>query len=222
MELEQQAAGDALPQVTAHLPGCEACRGYVSSLQAASEAFLAARPADRFLGQLAARPTQRLRRLAPLVGVALAAAAALVVVALLPSRPNEAGVTFKGSRVRIALKRGEAVVDLREGDTLREGDALRFSVTTDAPGHAVVLNRDASGRVTVVAPFGATSPQAVPSGTTVLDDSAVLDATKGREVFVTVFSAAPFDVQAVVRQLEAEAPVTCKACAVEVSSFEKP
>jgi len=154
--------------------------------------------------------------------VAAASVAAVLLVFLLPRTPSGPAVLFKGSLVSISLKRGEQVTSLRDGDVLREGDALRFSVKTERAGHALVLNRDGQGKVTVVAPFNAKAPQGVPEGTTVLDDSAVLDATRGKETFVTVFAPAAFEVASVTRQLEAGQPVTCSGCVVEVSTFDKP
>lgn len=219
IDLERVAAGEDLAQVRAHLPGCEACRHAVDELEAGARAFLAARPAERFLGQLEAR-RQRPRSWWPVVFAAAAAALVLGVVTLVPRA--DPPVRFKGSLLTVTAKREGVVKTLADGDTLREGDALRFSVTTAVAGHAVVLERDGQGKVTVVAPFGAAAPQAIGEGTTVLDDAAELDATKGRETFVVVFAPRAFEVAAVVKQLEAGAQVTCGGCAVEVRSFEKP
>ncbi|MBE2252936.1 MAG: DUF4384 domain-containing protein [Myxococcus sp.] len=224
VDLERASAGDVAPPVAAHLVTCEACRGYVERLGQESAAFVSARPAERFLSQLDARAAARAqsrRRGVMVVSLASAAALALVLLAL-PRTAERAGVTFKGSLLSISLKRGDQVSALQAGDVLREGDALRFSVKSERAGHALVLNRDGQGRVTVVAPFNAKAPQAVPPGTTVLDDSAVLDAVKGQETFVAVFAPRPFEVSSVVKQLEAGQPVTCDGCVVEVSTFDKP
>ncbi|MBL8941460.1 MAG: DUF4384 domain-containing protein [Archangium sp.] len=216
VELERAATGEAVPEVVAHLPTCETCRSYVERLQVETQAFVNARPAERFVTQLQRRKPSR--RPFVLLAVALAAAIALLVV--FPGRSSP--VLFKGSLLSISLKRGDVVSPLREGDTLREGDALRFSVKTERPGNAVVLNRDGRGKVTVVAPFNATAAQVVKEGTTVLDDSAVLDAATGRETFVAVFSEKPFEVAPLVGQLEAGQRVTCSGCVVDVASFDKP
>ena len=217
------SAGEDVPSVGAHVPTCDACRSYVERLAQESTAFVSARPAERFLSQLEARVSAPApKRTRGLVVVSLASLAAVLLVLLLPPTPTGPAVLFKGSLVSISLKRGDQVSALREGDLLREGDALRFSVKSERPGHALVLNRDGQGKVTVVAPFNAKAPQGVPEGTTVLDDSAVLDATKGKETFVTVFAPAPFDVASVVGQLETGQRVTCSACVVEVSTFDKP
>lgn len=214
IELERAATGEDVPSVVAHLPGCQTCRAYVEKLQAETQAFVKARPPERFVTQLR-RPNRR-----PVVFIGVALAAALALFVLIPR--EQPPVLFKGSLLSISLKRGDVVTTLREGDSLREGDALRFSVKTDRPGNAVVLNRDGRGKVTVVAPFNATVAQVVKEGTTVLDDSAVLDATKGRETFVAVFSEKPFEVAPLVGQLEAGQPVSCSGCVVDVASFDKP
>jgi hypothetical protein len=220
IDLERAAAGEDVAAVRAHLPGCEACRQYVEQLEAGAKAFLAARPADRFLGQLEARRSARPSWPRALVLAASAAAALALVVTL--ARRTDPPVLFKGSLLTITAKREGVVKTLADGDALREGDALRFSVATTVPGYAVVLERDGQGKVTVVAPFGAVAPQAIGEGTTVLDDAAELDATKGRETFVGVFAPRPFEVGALVKQLEGGAPVSCAGCTVEARSFEKP
>lgn len=214
IELERAATGEDVPTVVTHLPGCQTCRAYVEQLQVETQAFVKARPPERFVKQLQ-RPSRR-----PVVFIGVALTAALALFVLIPR--EQPPVLFKGSLLSISLKRGDVISTLREGDTLHEGDALRFSVKTERAGNAVVLNRDGRGKVTVVAPFNATSAQAVKEGTTVLDDSAVLDATKGRETFVAVFSEKAFEVAPLVGQLEAGQSVSCSGCVVDVASFDKP
>lgn len=220
IDLEREASGEDVPAVRAHLPTCEPCRGYVEKLRAESAAFQKARPPERFLSQLEARP--RAARGPRTLFLVAAATAALLVLVLFPKTRDPAPVLFKGSLSSITVKRGDSVTVLQAGDTLAEGDALRFSVKTERPGFALVLNRDGRGKVAVVAPFNATAAQAIPEGTTVLDDSAVLDATKGRETFVTVFAPRAFESAPLLKLLEARQPVTCEGCVVEEASFEKP
>lgn len=219
-DLEYLAAGDGTPETKTHVDGCATCTAELARLRTENEAFLKARPPQRFLTQLDARArTQRGARawFVPSL-VALAAAAVLLVVL----RPTEAPpVTFKGSFLSVSVKRGDEVRTVTAGEVLREGDALRFSVRTERPGFAVVLERDGAGKVTVVAPFDAKEPQRVPAGTTVLEDSAQLDASPGPETFVAVLSERPFVPAALVRLLEAGRAVSCEACVVEVSTFDK-
>jgi hypothetical protein len=222
VELERVSAGESVPVVAEHLAGCDGCRAHVEELRLKTDAFVRARPPERFLSQLEARARGAPVRRRLLVG-ALASAAAVVVGAVLLTRgPAQPPVLFKGGLLSIVVKRGGTVRPLKAGDLLQEGDSLRFSMTTTNAGHALVLNRDGRGQVTVVAPFNATAPQVVPAGTTVLEDAAILDATTGRETFVGLFSPTPFEVKQVVRQLETGEAVTCGGCVVEVSTFDKP
>ncbi|MGC4001574.1 MAG: hypothetical protein QM767_30585 [Anaeromyxobacter sp.] len=50
--LEALSAGEPAPEVAAHLGSCSACAAHVAALRAEAEAFLRARPPDRFLRQL--------------------------------------------------------------------------------------------------------------------------------------------------------------------------
>lgn len=217
IELERAVAQEAVPEVTLHLEQCDTCRAFVERTVAEVQAFQRARPPERFLAQLDARQ-QRPRRWVPLVAVGALAAAAALVVSMPPPTP----VTFKGSLLSISVKRGDVITSVKPGDPLRANDALRFSITTPRPGFALVLNRDGTNAVRVVAPFDAREPQGVPEGTTVLDDAAVLDATRGSERFVAVFAERPFDVTAALRQLESTGSVSCAGCTIDAQSFDKP
>lgn len=217
LHLEQASGGDWLPGVKDHVATCAACEAELASLGALQRDFLAARPTERFFGQLERRRAGSRRAL--LLGGVLAVAAALVLTFALPRDP---GVTFKGALTTITVRRGEQQLTATEGTTLREGDALRFTLTAPRAGYAVVLERDGAGRVTVVAPFGATAAVAVSAGQQVLPDSAVLDGTKGPERFVTIFAERPFDLAACVRALEKGEAVRCEGCRVEEAKFEKP
>lgn len=212
--LERASTGDHADGLAAHLTTCAHCQQQLTELKTFTAEFLAARPTERFVKNL-----QRGRRPRQLALIGALVAAALAVFLLVPREPE---VHFKGSLSSITLKRGETLSALTSGTPLQPGDALRFSVNAPAAGFAVVLERDDSGRVTVVAPFDARAPLAVGEGLTVLPDSAVLDAVKGRERFVTIFSPHAFDLHEVSAQLERDEAVRCEACRVEVSTFDKP
>ena len=226
LHLEQASAGDWLPGVQQHVEGCEACTVEVKSLQAMTADFLAARPVERFVQQVEAREAAAPRRArSPFAVFAFATAMSGLILftlaALLGGDPSS-GVTLKGGGLaHITLKRGDAVTTLAKDARLAPGDALRFSVVTQREGYAVVLERDATGKVTVVAPFGVKEPKAVNAGTNVLPDSAVLDDVRGRETFITLVSERPFDVQQAVTAYEQQRAFECD-CVVEVSTFDKP
>lgn len=216
LQLEQASAGDWLPGVKTHVDGCASCTAQVKSLQAMTAEFLAARPEERFLKQLEARPVMKKPRVSVFAYAAAAAMALLISAAGYSQLRGGSGVGLKGSLARISVKRGETVSTLTSGEKLAPGDALRFEVQAKSDGFAVVLERDATGKVTVVAPFDAKEPMAVRAGTTELPDSAVLDATRGPETFITIFSERPFDVSQAARTL------SCDGCQVETSTWEKP
>lgn len=218
VDLERASVGDAPSTLTDHLSTCAACSEYVQKLKSETDAFVRARPPERFLEQLEARPTKRPTSF--IVGFGFAAALALALVFVV-RQPPSAPVLFKGGLVSIAVNRNGTVTTLSSGDVLHAGDALRFSVTAPSAGHAVVINRDGKGRVTVVAPFQASAPQPLNAGVTALDDSAVLDEVAGPERFVTVFSSKTFEIAPLVKQLEQDAVVSCAGCTVETQTFEK-
>lgn len=223
LHLEQASGGDWLPGVQAHVTSCSSCTTQLDALRAQATAFVAARPTERFQTQLASRAnvSQSKTPRAWLAAVTVAAMAAVLWL-VVPQPHDDSGITLKGSMTSITLKRGElqrpATPDLR----LEPGDALRFSLHVPHDGFAVVFERDVTGKVTVVAPFAATSPAAVNAGTQTLPDSAVLDAVRGPERFTTVFSDRPFDVQAVSTALARGEPSLCDGCTVETVIFEKP
>lgn len=212
--LERASTGDEAEGFAAHLATCASCQQQLTELKTFTQEFIAARPAERLVKNVARR--RRPQQLA-LVGALMA-----VTLAVFFLVPREHEVHFKGALSSITLKRGDVLGPLTEGTLLQPGDGLRFSVNAPSAGFAVVLERDDTGRVTVVAPFDARIPMAVGEGVTVLPDSAVLDGVKGRERFVTIFSPHAFELREVSAQLERDEAVRCDACRVEVSTFDKP
>ena len=98
IELERAATGEDVPAVVAHLPGCQTCRAYVEKLQAETQAFVKARPPERFVTQLR-RPNRR-----PVVFIGVALAAAVIGAAL-----KRAGVDFNVSLVFGGQIQGEGM-----------------------------------------------------------------------------------------------------------------
>lgn len=224
VDLEALASGEALSASQLHLASCPACRSYVEGLRARAADFLRARPKELFLRQLdrraAPRKGSRLK-----LGFALAATTTLAVVAVLHFQVEDPlPARFKGSWVSVHLKRGQEERLARPGELLRAEDALRFSVRSDRPGFAAVLERDGRGKVQMVAPFEAPSPQEVKAGSTTLEDAAILDDAPGPEAFVAVFAEKPFDLAALRRRLESASKgskLECPQCRVEWLEFEK-
>lgn len=215
--------------VAPHLETCPRCAPYVSGLKAQREAFLKARPTDRFVDQLSRAGAERGRERSHwwlLVPMGALAVGLMTVVVRPPERP-ETGFTFKGARVSVYAQRGSAPPRVITPDEpLVAGDAVRFQILSDEPGFAAVLERDAVGEVSVIAPFGADRPQPVIAGTTTLDDSAILDDSVGRVSFVTIFAPAAFDLPRLAAALashgeEGLAEVPCDGCRIDVLRYEK-
>lgn len=141
-------------------------------------------------------PSSRSRRiwrwLIPLVP---AAAAALLVLVLWPAGPrDEARVGFKGAlAVRIVAKRGGEQFVVREGQRLKQGDGLRFQITTDASGFLSIFSIDKHGTLSPFYP--GTDPARAPepmalarAGRHTLPGSVILDDSRGEEHLVVVFA----------------------------------
>lgn len=145
-----------------------------------------------------------------LAPAAAAALAALVVLVVLPTVRPPAPVpvvAFKGQlAVRVVARRGGRQFVVGQGAALSAGDALRFVVTTGAPGHLVVLSIDGQG---TLSPFYPETPAArdprplrlESAGRHELPGSVVLDEAPGPELLVVVFSRRPFDRRSVERRL---------------------
>ena len=124
---------------------------------------------------------------------------------------------FKGRcTVEIAASRGGSVFSVAEGDRLREGDAIRFSITVDRPGYLTVFSSDSDRTLSPFYPADALEDETPPlrissAGRHVLPGSIVLDDSTGPERFIAVFSAEPFARSAVVPQ---------SAAAVEDGNFD--
>ncbi|MBX7115603.1 MAG: DUF4384 domain-containing protein [Myxococcaceae bacterium] len=223
--LDAVVAGESSVFTATHLEQCVVCAQYVNRLRAESAAFVTARPFALFTRQLQRRGAERKKQ--PLKGWLPVAVSLLLAMAVMPALlPVVASpqVTFKGASVAVHVRRGEDVRTMREGEPLKPRDAVRFTLRSEKPGYAAVFERDSAGTVTVVAPFGSQSPQAIAAGSTTLDDSAVLDGVLGQETFVAIFSEKPFAVNAVADSLrgatEARA-VACDGCQAHWLRFEK-
>jgi hypothetical protein len=228
LTLEEAAVAPPSAEVTTHLIGCASCRTYVETLRENAARFLRAHPTDRFLSQLAWRSRGPARSWLPAASLlATAAAGALALLLLLPdpspAHPPAAlqAVQLKGSLVSTFVQRQGQAISLRAGDALHPNDAVRFVVRAEQAGFAAVLERDPDGRVTVIAPFGATRPQPVAPGSTALPDSAILDSTVGKDHFVAVFSTEPFAIAPLMDALSTSQVIACEGCRVETLEFDK-
>lgn len=229
--IEALSAGESTPDATrAHVEGCPVCSGQLAALTAGRDAFLRARPADRFVRQLdrraAAAPPSPWRRLLPAL---VACVPVLALLVLLPrSGPEDHGVTFKGGQFRVVSARGGGAPELLDQDSVvRAGDALRFAYESTEPGHLLVLELDGRGVASVFHPFGGNASAPLPAQQRdFLPGSVVLDDSPGPEWIVAVFSPRPLEAAPLLAQLKEQAgsakpAPSCADCRVSVLRLQK-
>ena len=221
-------------RIAAHLATCEACHRLSLGMDANIAEFEADR-ADRRDALRRAMETnssrKRFTRLWFAVG-AVAAAAALVLVFIgtthveAPSQDDD--IMLKGAfSMAVTARRGTEQFSVGQGAHLREGDAVRFTVTVDRPGFIAVFAREADGDIAPLYPESdpATNPAPFPlenAGHQTLPGSIVLDDSAGAEWFIAVFSLRPFDRAAVLKAARGEGSVNPDALgkAFTVQSIE--
>jgi hypothetical protein len=218
LKLAQLVSGDLAPDearaLEAEIENDEGSRQQLAEIRKNVEEYEA--DADRHMALLRARMVaeqsapaavpwwRRLRYYLP----AMATAAAAAVVALLIftrgfEEPTEPDVAFKGAlAVKVVAKRGPEQFMVASGQQLREGDALRFVVTTDGAGYISVFSVDSRGKVSPfypeADPRGSPAPLRVDrAGRHVLEGSVILDDALGPEHLVVVFSPERFERAAV-------------------------
>jgi hypothetical protein len=146
---------------------------------------------------LANRPAQRVRSRWLAGASALAAAAALALGIGKPwstSIPSGADTTGSGTRTKGGLgslgwvvRRGEHVFAGRPEQTLRAGDAVRFSVSTREPVYVAILGLDPKGHLSVYHSDGEQLSKVEAGRDQLLPAAVELDATPGAEQFYGVF-----------------------------------
>ncbi|PTL76724.1 hypothetical protein DAT35_48210 [Vitiosangium sp. GDMCC 1.1324] len=231
--LEALSAGEQIPESPrAHVEGCPTCGGQLAALTEARDAFLRARPSERFLRQLerraATRPAPALwRRLVPVLAVCVPV---LALVVLMPRvLPSGSGVNYKGNEFRVVAARAGGTPELLGPDSpVRTGDALRFAYEAPEAGHLLVLELDGRGMASVFHPFGGGASVPVAAlHRDFLPGSVVLDDAPGPEWLFAIFSPRPLDAAPLLAQLRtqagrAEPSLSCPDCRVSVLRLQKP
>jgi hypothetical protein len=194
LALDRVALGAASAELTAHVAGCEACRGYVGALTSAPTA------SDRDLALVKDRIRQRRRwwrwRTALLGGGGLVAAAAYaVVLAVMPrarvAAPGDDADAYLGSKglpsVSIYVKHGQRS-DLWDGRRpVTAGDRLRLKVDP-GPHHRVqVYSSSPPAPPDSGAPALLYAGAVAPGQGTILPDAWEVDAAPGAEQLLVVF-----------------------------------
>jgi hypothetical protein len=232
--LEALSAGEATPDATrAHVKACATCGAQLDALTARRDAFLKARPSDRFLRQLerreatAARAPSPWRRLFPVLA---AVVPALVLVLVVGPRLGQdgPGVLDKGDGFRVvAARTGSEPMALALDSVVKAGDRLRFAYESDTPGHLLVLELDGRGNASVFHPFdGQASAPLAAKQRDFLPGSVELDDAPGAEWLFAVFSTQPLQAAPLLAQLReqagrAEPKLTCDGCRVSSLRLRK-
>ena len=204
LDLDELLAGDLRggereARLRDHLETCPECRGRLAQ-------FAAVEPppaAPSLRGEERRPPRERAwngkrRTVLGALGVFGCAAAAILIVSF--GAPTAGERTKGGLALTIFIKgSGDSLQSVQGEGTLHPGDEMRFSLTTAAAGHAVVLGLDAAPSVTVYAPTAAAA-RTVPvesSGSHVLPGSIIADETGGAERVFAVLCPTPRDPRAV-------------------------
>ncbi len=202
--LERMVANDPrdaiAPELRAHLASCEQCTHRLRGIERARGAYAATRPAERFAAAVAARAAGRapaksrwLRLRAPVA--AAIAAAALIAVVVGSRDPNE--IRYKGptAQLQFYVKHDARTRLVSAGDTLAAGDQLAFTYSLTQPQHLLLFGIDDAGTITRYFPEPALAPSTVlPAGVArQLPVGIELDARRGQERLIALFSSTPLD-----------------------------
>jgi hypothetical protein len=121
------------------------------------------------------------------------------------------------------VERAGAIWPGRPGESVRPGDSVQFTTTTEAAGFVAVLGVTAEGRTELLYPQGRTAAP-IPAGQEVgLPGSTILDENVGQERVVGLFCAAPVELEPIRQAFEA-APAALtppKGCQTEVFTWNK-
>lgn len=200
--LEELATDEArvAPELRAHLAECEHCSRRLQTIDHAraqhalehSASEFARRVTKAAAGRYAPAPPRLHLRWALLGGALTAAAIALAL--LMPAQPE---IRYRGSGIslQVFVRRGTEIRELREGESLPAGTQLAFTYTVAAPQHLLLFGLDDGGTITRYFPDATLArTSALASGATrQLPVGIELDARRGRERLIALFSEAAID-----------------------------
>lgn len=204
-------------QAEAHVLSCDVCTTRKRSIETARGVLLARVPAEEFAratlvlaaAEESSANVDSVRRAKVLrwsfAGGVLAVAAAclLWIQRPVPLASSEV-IRIKGAAsFEVFVKRGERISTVRDGDALATGDQLGFVYTLAEPRHLLILSIDDTGAISRYYPSDVGS-RPLPAGARVQLPLAVeLDAHRGAERLVALFSDAPPNEDAARRALGA-------------------
>jgi len=212
-----ELAQEALAELDAHLRSCARCRERQRSLDEAHaqvEVPPLHLPAPKALGEALgeATPGRRWWR-AGAAGLAVAAAA-LLVVFVRPTGPDELSVdasagpgpttrTKGGPTLHFHVRRDGRVFEGGPGELIRPGDALRFAYSWPEGGSIAVLSRDGAGTVSAYFPPGDHTFPAAGGQEIDLPGAILLDDVVGDEILFGIFCAEPRSIATLERAIDA-------------------
>jgi hypothetical protein len=222
LSLDEWLAGeldaDRERAAAAHAASCERCAQRKQAFEASALRFLDRRPEP----PIARRFGGRALGLA-LTGVAIAAGLALLLRGPRSAPEPELAARSKGSSsIGFFVRRGEQVFVGANGEHLRAGDQLRFTVTSAQPRQFAVLSRDARGAASVYYPSGPRSRPLIPAQQMPLDTAVELDGTLGSETLFGVFCDQEFEVEPLRVALERSGKLpSLQGCSVDQLEVRK-
>jgi hypothetical protein len=228
LEFDEWHAGelDAEDQQRAalHVAQCQRCRSRRDVLERERAAFFAAAPSFRdharqFEG--VAPPARRVSRLAIGGAGAVAAAAALVGLLLLPAQQPAATRPKGEPHLGFFIKRDQQISRGRNGATVHPDDLIRFVYSSDRSYYFALFNLDARAATIYFSDHGEAAR--VSAGNDVaLDFSVQLDGQLGTERVIALFCPDPFAVEPLrARMASGELPPPAAGCHRDVITLKK-
>lgn len=190
IELERHLAGDL--SAARYAEATDSDRARLVELQAEADAFLRSVDINNEVRRIQQRMPDApkkswLRWFVPAMGLALAAAVAVIVV-----RPKDDGddVRLKGGDVTLVVHRATSGVSERldDGDTVAPGTRIRFEVDAPRAGFVTIIGVDGSGKQTVYVENVRYTPE-----DRLIPGALELDATPGDERFTLLFARTQID-----------------------------
>jgi len=196
--LEALLAGETnVSDLRAHLAACESCSERLRNMQDARAAFATKHSAGDFARKVIAarRPVNSARR--GWIWTAAFGALALTAALLALRDRSENSIRYRGTAVAMQayVQTATGVEVLRDGERLSGGAQLAFTYTLSEPQHLLLFGIDDAGTITRYFPDGnIVHSSALPAGAKrQLPVGIELDARRGRERLIALFSPRPLD-----------------------------